>query len=176
MKLNKIDEVWNSANPLFKWRFDLLSPRNFATMATWRNEIPFKKALLSLPGPCNLTKLRRKLMWIKSVQRVPPTFRLPKLPTQRLGRATNWAPEVVFSLFRAFPPSNEVQDPMLLLNHFDQKPLMLRLIFELSASRIILDPLRPSLIIVNIGVNAPKTMQHSKLPLLGGKGRRLLPP
>ena len=21
MKLNKIDEVWNSANPLFKWRF-----------------------------------------------------------------------------------------------------------------------------------------------------------
>ena len=23
MKLNKIDEVWNSANPLFKWRFGL---------------------------------------------------------------------------------------------------------------------------------------------------------
>ena len=36
MKLNKIYEVWNSANPLFKWRFDLLSSRNFATMATWR--------------------------------------------------------------------------------------------------------------------------------------------
>ena len=38
MKLNKIDEVWNSASPLFKWRFGLLSPRNFATMATWRND------------------------------------------------------------------------------------------------------------------------------------------
>ena len=32
VKLNKIDEVWNSANPLFKWRFGLLSSKNFATM------------------------------------------------------------------------------------------------------------------------------------------------
>ena len=39
MKLNKIDDVWNSANSLFKWRFRLLSSRNFATMATWRYEI-----------------------------------------------------------------------------------------------------------------------------------------
>ena len=38
MKLNKIDEVWNSVNPLFKWRFGLLSSKNFATMATWRND------------------------------------------------------------------------------------------------------------------------------------------
>ena len=38
MNLDKIDEVWNSANPLFKWRFDLLSSRNFATMATWRKD------------------------------------------------------------------------------------------------------------------------------------------
>ena len=38
MKLNKIDEVWNSANLFFKWRFDSLSSRNFATMATWRND------------------------------------------------------------------------------------------------------------------------------------------
>ena len=39
MKLNKIDDVWNSANSLFKWRFRLLSSRNFTTMATWRHEI-----------------------------------------------------------------------------------------------------------------------------------------
>ena len=37
MKLNKIDEVWNSANPRFKWHFGLLSSKNFATMATRRN-------------------------------------------------------------------------------------------------------------------------------------------
>ena len=39
MKLNKIDDVWNSANTLFKWRFRLLSSRSFTTMATWRHEI-----------------------------------------------------------------------------------------------------------------------------------------
>ena len=38
-KLNNIDDVWNSPNPLFKWRFHGLSSRNFATMATWRNNI-----------------------------------------------------------------------------------------------------------------------------------------
>ena len=37
-KLNKIDEVWNSAKLLFKWIFGLLSTQNFATMATWRND------------------------------------------------------------------------------------------------------------------------------------------
>ena len=39
-KLNeiKIEEIWNSANPLFKWHFGLLSSRNVATMATWRND------------------------------------------------------------------------------------------------------------------------------------------
>ena len=35
----KSDDVWNSANPLFKWRFHGLSSRNFATMVTWRNNI-----------------------------------------------------------------------------------------------------------------------------------------
>ena len=38
MKLNKIEEVWNSANLLFKWIFGLTSSKNFATMATWRND------------------------------------------------------------------------------------------------------------------------------------------
>ena len=38
MIVNKIDEVSNSANLLFKWIFGLLSPKNFATMATWRND------------------------------------------------------------------------------------------------------------------------------------------
>ena len=38
MKLNEIDEVWNSVNPLFNWCFGLLSSRNFASMATWRND------------------------------------------------------------------------------------------------------------------------------------------
>ena len=33
MKLNKIDEVWKSANSLFEWRF-----RFVTTMATWRND------------------------------------------------------------------------------------------------------------------------------------------
>ena len=38
MKLNKIDEVWNSANLLFSDVFGLLSSRNLATIATWRND------------------------------------------------------------------------------------------------------------------------------------------
>ena len=39
MKMNKIDEVWNSANLLFKWICGLLSSKHFATMATWRNDV-----------------------------------------------------------------------------------------------------------------------------------------
>ena len=39
MKLNKIDEVWNSANLLFKWIFGFLSSKHFATMATCRNDV-----------------------------------------------------------------------------------------------------------------------------------------
>ena len=38
MKWNKIDEVWDSANPLFQWHFGLLSFRNCATMTMWRKD------------------------------------------------------------------------------------------------------------------------------------------
>lgn len=38
MKLNETDEVWNSVNPLFNWCSGLLSSRNFASMAMWRND------------------------------------------------------------------------------------------------------------------------------------------
>ena len=38
MKLNKIGEVWNSANRLLSDFFGLLSSKNFATMETWRND------------------------------------------------------------------------------------------------------------------------------------------
>ena len=38
MKLNKINEVWSSANLLFIWHFGLLSSKIFATVATWRND------------------------------------------------------------------------------------------------------------------------------------------
>ena len=31
-----MDEVWNSANPLFKWRFDLLSSRN---LLPWQRDV-----------------------------------------------------------------------------------------------------------------------------------------
>ena len=41
MKLNKIDEVWNSANRLLRDFFVLLSSKNFATMETWRNDFSF---------------------------------------------------------------------------------------------------------------------------------------
>ena len=48
MKLNKIDEVWSSANPLFKWRFRFAVIENFATMAMWRNDFSslFKRTVL----------------------------------------------------------------------------------------------------------------------------------
>ena len=36
MKLNKIGQVWNSANRLLSDFIGLLSSKNFATMATWR--------------------------------------------------------------------------------------------------------------------------------------------
>ena len=38
MKMNKIEEVWNSVNLLLKWIFGLLSFKNFATMAAWHND------------------------------------------------------------------------------------------------------------------------------------------
>ena len=41
MKLNKIGEVWNSTNRLLSGFNSLLSSKNFATMATWRNDFSF---------------------------------------------------------------------------------------------------------------------------------------
>ena len=38
MKLSKIGEVWNSANRLLSDFIGLMSSKNFATMATWRND------------------------------------------------------------------------------------------------------------------------------------------
>ena len=38
MKLNKIGEVWNGANRLLSGFIGLLSSKNFAAMATWRND------------------------------------------------------------------------------------------------------------------------------------------
>ena len=38
MKLNKIGKVWNGANSFLSDFFGLSSSKNFATMATWRNE------------------------------------------------------------------------------------------------------------------------------------------
>ena len=38
MKLNKIGEVWKSASRLLNDCIGLLSSKNFATMATWRND------------------------------------------------------------------------------------------------------------------------------------------
>ena len=48
MKLNKIDEVWSSANPLFKWLFRFAVIDYFATMAMWRNDFSslFKRTAL----------------------------------------------------------------------------------------------------------------------------------
>ena len=37
MKLNKIDEVRNTANSLFKWRFLFVVIQKFYYMTTWRN-------------------------------------------------------------------------------------------------------------------------------------------
>ena len=38
MKLSKIGKVWNGANSFLSDFFGLSSSKNFATMATWRNE------------------------------------------------------------------------------------------------------------------------------------------
>ena len=38
MKLNKIGEVWKSANGLLKDFIGVLSSKHFATMATWQND------------------------------------------------------------------------------------------------------------------------------------------
>ena len=50
MKLNKIGEVWNSANRLLHVSdlIGLLSSKNFATMAMWRND--FSSLLLTPKG------------------------------------------------------------------------------------------------------------------------------
>ena len=39
MKVNKIGKVWNSLNSLLSDFIGFLSSKNFATMATWRNDI-----------------------------------------------------------------------------------------------------------------------------------------
>ena len=47
MKMNKIDEVWNSVNLLLKWIFSLLPSKNFSAMAMWRNDfLSINEALL----------------------------------------------------------------------------------------------------------------------------------
>ena len=46
MKLNKIGEVWNSANRLLSDFIGLLLSKNFATMATWRKD--FSSLLMAL--------------------------------------------------------------------------------------------------------------------------------
>ena len=55
MKLNKISEVWNRANRLLSDFNGLLSSKNFATIATWRNDfsflllVQFRSIALALP-------------------------------------------------------------------------------------------------------------------------------
>ena len=49
MKLNKIGEVWNSANRLLGDFIGLLSSKIFATMATWRNYFSSQKVDVSRP-------------------------------------------------------------------------------------------------------------------------------
>ena len=54
MELNKIGEVWNNASRLLNDCIALLSSKNFATMATWRNDfsslLTFKVAEHSFAG------------------------------------------------------------------------------------------------------------------------------
>ena len=52
MKSNKIDEVWNGANSLFKWRFWFVVIQKFAIMASWRND--FSSLLVFLPAMCSV--------------------------------------------------------------------------------------------------------------------------
>ena len=62
MKLNKIDKIWSSANPLFKWRFRFAVIDYFATMAMWRNDFSslFKRTVLDwIPVPLSV-----ELSWI----------------------------------------------------------------------------------------------------------------
>ena len=47
MKLNKIGEVWNSANRPLTDFIGLLSSKNFATMAKWSNDVTTSKLELS---------------------------------------------------------------------------------------------------------------------------------
>ena len=72
MNLNKIGEVWNSANRLLHVSdlIGLLPSKNFATMATWRND--FSSLLLTLKG--DYTKTFWKFLYAQQV-----TFR-PELP------------------------------------------------------------------------------------------------
>ena len=46
MKLNKIGEVWNSANRFLSDFMGLLSSKNFATMTTWLKSLRFTEAHL----------------------------------------------------------------------------------------------------------------------------------
>lgn len=47
LEMNKVDEVWNSAGSLFKWRFRfvIVHCRNFAAIAAWRNNFSSCKSL-----------------------------------------------------------------------------------------------------------------------------------
>ena len=58
MKLNKIGEVWNSANGLLSDVFGFLSSKNFATIPAWRNDF----SLLVLPID-NKTNKQKEPFW-----------------------------------------------------------------------------------------------------------------
>ena len=69
--MNKIDEVWNSANLLFKWIFGLLSSKHFATMATWRNDV---SSVLQIS---HSDVIRAAQYWKKRVQALAAAVQCP---------------------------------------------------------------------------------------------------
>ena len=87
MKMNKIDEVWNSANLLFKWIFGLLSSKHFATMGTWRNDV---SSVLQIS---HSDVIRAPQYWKKSVQALAAAVQCPVYVQFSLSGCVFWHSE-----------------------------------------------------------------------------------
>ena len=87
MKMNKIDEVWNSANLLFKWIFGLLSSKHFATMGTWRNDV---SSVLQIS---HSDVIRAPQYWKKSVQSLAAAVQCPVYVQFSLSGCVFWHSE-----------------------------------------------------------------------------------
>ena len=114
---------WNLRNPSLKWCAMYHVPRYPTTrqgpLTRSLNYLKMARQVCAHNILHNTNALPKLVGWFSTErERQLTTAHATQITTLTNGWATNWAQEVVFSPFRAFPSSNDV--PVLLLNHIIQ--------------------------------------------------------